>query len=69
MLEQSDLSTGFGNTSWSVYVTLSYALVAASLSAFGVWSYVETLRAVQYLKEEGFLIETEESLPPSGGNQ
>lgn len=45
----------FGNTHWAVYVAAAYLLVGAALAGFALFSLRERAKALQSLKDEGFL--------------
>jgi heme exporter protein D len=53
----TEVTTDFGNISWVVYVTAAYVLVGLSLIGFLLVSLKERDKALQSLKDEGFLAE------------
>ena len=49
----------FGNTSWVVYVAAAYVVVGASLVGFVLFALKARSKALQSLKDEGFLVDNE----------
>lgn len=52
-------TASFGNTEWYIYVIASYGIVGAVLIGYALYALAVRKKALQALKNEGFLSESD----------